>query len=131
MTDPHHVRYADLVPKVFPANRETRVVAGPGGLPSERFVMGYVTVQPGGQVPEHQHPQEEVYFVLEGHGQVTVGQVIHEMEPLSAVYIPANATHHLTNTGPSLLRFVFAYAPGGEVSHWAEELAAAHGGSQG
>ena len=130
MRDPNHVRYDDLNAKVFPANRETRVLAGTEGLPAERFVMGYVEVQPGGEVPVHDHPQEEVYFVLEGHGQVVVGAKTYEMKPLSAVYIPSDAPHHLVNTGETMLKFVFTYAPGGVVSHWAHELGEAGGDAQ-
>jgi mannose-6-phosphate isomerase-like protein (cupin superfamily) len=127
MSDASWIRCDEVEPKVFPANRVTRVLAGEGGLPSKRFVMGYVVVEPGGQVPAHDHPQEEVYFALEGRGQVVVGETTFEMEPLSAVYIPSGEPHHLVNTGEGTLRFVFTYAPGGIVDHWAEELAAAEG----
>lgn len=127
MSDSELIRYDQLTPKVFPANRETRVVAGPGALPSERFTMGYVVMQPGGEVPGHTHMQEEVYFLLEGQGQITVGETVYEMTPLSAVYIPPDTYHHLVNTGAAELKFVFTYAPGGEVDHWAAELAHAEG----
>jgi mannose-6-phosphate isomerase-like protein (cupin superfamily) len=125
VSDARWIRCNDVEPKVFPANRVTRVLAGEGGLPSEGFVMGYVVVEPGGQVPTHNHPQEEVYFVLEGRGQVVVDETTFEMEPLSAVYIPSGEPHHLINTGEEVLRFVFTYAPGGVVDHWAEEMATA------
>ncbi len=117
------VRCSEITPKVF-ASRETRVLAGAGGLPAERFTMGYVVVQPGGEVPGHAHEQEEVYFALEGHAQIVVGEATHQLEPLSAIYIPSGAYHGLTNTGETPLKFVFVYAPGGEVSHWAQEMAA-------
>ena len=53
----------------FPAGRRTRVLAGPGA-PAEpdHFVMGHVTIYPGGEVPGHAHSQEEVYFIISGHG---------------------------------------------------------------
>ncbi|NLS75728.1 MAG: cupin domain-containing protein [Chloroflexi bacterium] len=117
------VRCSEVTPKVF-ATRETRVLAGAGGLPAERFVLGYVVVQPGGEVPGHAHEQEEVYLALEGRGEIVVGEVTHPLDALSAVYIPSGAYHCLTNTGESVLKFVFVYAPGGEVSHWAQEAAA-------
>ncbi len=117
------VRCSEIIPKVF-ATRETRVLAGAGGLPAERFVLGYVVVQPGGEVPGHAHEQEEVYFALEGSGQIVLGETAHRLDALSAVYIPSGAYHCLTNTGASALKFIFVYAPGGEVSHWAQEAAA-------
>jgi len=39
------------------------------------FSMGYVTLEPnGGQVPWHNQEQEEVYFVLEGQGEMCLGE---------------------------------------------------------
>ena len=123
MGQPNLVRCRDIVPKAF-ASRETRVLAGAGGLPAERFVLGYVVIQPGGEVPGHAHQQEEVYFALEGRGEMVVGDAACPLEALSAVYIPSGIYHALTNVGEAPLAFVFAYAPGGEVSHWAQEAAA-------
>lgn len=49
----------------FPAGRHTRVIVGPGGpVEAQGFVMGHVTIFPGGSVPVHSHAQEEVYFMF-------------------------------------------------------------------
>jgi oxalate decarboxylase/phosphoglucose isomerase-like protein (cupin superfamily) len=36
--------------------------------------------------------------------------------------VPPNAFHQLTNVGDTPLRFVYCYAPAGEVAHWRQEL---------
>jgi hypothetical protein len=49
--------------RAFPAGRWTRGLAGQGGQPIavKGFAMGYVVLEPrGGQVPWHNHEQEEV-----------------------------------------------------------------------
>jgi len=77
--------------RVFPARRRTRnVVGGASPITCDAFSMGVVVLEPhGGQVPWHNHPQEEVYLVLEGAGEICVGE---ERQPISAgqaVHVPA------------------------------------------
>ena len=108
----------------FPAGRLTRVIAGPGA-PAEPdgFVMGHVTVYPGGEVPEHAHVQEEVYVILAGGG---VMELDGDARPVAAgdyVHITPNVRHCLRNTSPDNMIMLFCYAPKGVVSHWREELA--------
>ena len=63
----------DAIPGMrFPAGRHTRVLVGEGGLNAESFCQGYVVIPPGAGVPEHTHPQEEVYLILSGTGEMTI-----------------------------------------------------------
>ena len=65
------INVADVGGVEFPAGRRTRVLVGPDApLEAERFVMGHVTIFPGGSVPIHSHEQEEVYFIIEGEGSI-------------------------------------------------------------
>ena len=61
----------DIAGRRYPARRHTQAVVGQGlAIEASNFCMGHVTLDPqGGQVPWHNHEQEEVYFVLEGKGQ--------------------------------------------------------------
>jgi len=84
----------------YPARRRTQIlVGGASPIQAKQFAMGYVTLEPrGGQVPWHCQDQEEVYLVLDGIGEMCLGQ---EKEPVSsgeAVYIPGRVYHQLTNT---------------------------------
>lgn len=123
-----HVHHLDEVAGTkFPAGRHTRVIVGPGGpVEAEGFVMGHVTIFPGGSVPVHSHPQEEVYFIAQGAGTIEVdGQT----EPVCAgsyVYMKPGSTHLLKNGGSDNMIMVFCYAPKGVVDHWRQELAQAH-----
>lgn len=110
--------------RVFPARRRTRnLVNGASPILCDAFSMGVVELEPqGGQVPWHNHPQEEVYLVLEGTGEICVDGERRSLAAGQAVHVPPNAFHQLTNVGDTPLRFVYCYAPAGEVAHWRQEL---------
>ncbi len=116
----------DVPGTTFPAGRLTRVLAGPGA-PAEpdHFVMGYVTIYAGGEVPAHAHTQEEVYFIVSGHGVIEIDNEKTEVGPGSYTYILPGQTHSLRNTAKEDLIMIFCYAPKGIVEHWKEELKSA------
>ena len=98
---------------------------GQGGQPIEAkgFAMGYVVLEPnGGQVPWHNQEQEEVYFVVEGRGEICVDTERRQIEAGQAVYLTPTKFHQLTNTGNEPLHMIYIYCPGGDVAHWRQEL---------
>ena len=114
-----------LTGRTYPARRRTQNLAG-GASPiqASQFCMGYVTLEPnGGQVPWHNHPEEEVYFVLEGEGEMCLGEERQTLHGGQAVYIPSNVFHQLTNRSAQPLTMVYCYGPAGDVAHWRQELA--------
>jgi mannose-6-phosphate isomerase-like protein (cupin superfamily) len=109
----------------YPARRLTQNIAG-GASPiqASQFSLGYVTLDPdGGQVPWHNQQQEEIYFVLEGTGEMCLGAERQTLSAGQAVYIPSGVFHQLTNTGSDPLRMIYCYGPAGDVAHWRQELA--------
>lgn len=111
--------------RTFPARRWTRSLAGQSGqpIPARGFALGYGVLAPdGGQVPWHHHEQEEVYFVIEGRGEICVGGERGELAAGQAVHVPSQVFHQLTNVGDEPLHFVYVYCPGGDVAHWKQEL---------
>ena len=110
--------------RVFPARRRTRnLVNGTSPLTTGAFSLGVVVLDPhGGQVPWHNHPQEEVYVVLEGTGEICVGAERRLLLAGQAVQVPSGAFHQLTNVGATPLRMLYCYAPAGDVAHWRQEL---------
>lgn len=109
----------------YPARRWTRGFVGPG-LPIEatNFCMGYVVLEPnGGQVPWHDHEQEEVYVLLEGRCEFCLGEEKRIIEGGRAVYITPGVFHQLTNVGDAPATMIYCCAPVGDVAHWRQELA--------
>ena len=108
----------------FPARRRTKnIVGGVSPVQHDGFSLGLVELAAeGGQVPWHNHVQEEVYLILDGEGEVCVDGERRRIGACEAVHIPPFAFHQLTNTGAVPLRMVYAFAPSGDVAHWRQEL---------
>jgi len=114
----------EVAVRAFPARRHTRnLVGGVSPIACEHFCMGYVVLEPqGGQVPWHNHDQEEVYFILEGTGEMCLSDERRRIEGGQAVFIPPGAYHQLTNVGEAPLTMIYCYGPAGDVAHWRQEL---------
>jgi mannose-6-phosphate isomerase-like protein (cupin superfamily) len=85
--------------------------------------MGFVTLDPdGGQVPWHNQEQEEIYFIMEGTGEMCLGTERQTLSSGQMVYIPSGVYHQLTNTGRAPLKMIYCYGPAGDVAHWRHEL---------
>jgi len=107
----------------FPAGRRTRVLAGPGApFEPEHFVMGYVTIYPGGKVPRHAHSQEEIYFIVSGNGAIEIDGEETLVAAGSYAAILPGQNHSLKNTANRDLIMLFCYAPKGIVEHWKQEF---------
>jgi quercetin dioxygenase-like cupin family protein len=117
----HHI--FDIKGTEFPAGRLTRVIVGPGApLEAENFVMGYVTIYPGGTIPLHSHGQEEVYVIMTGEGIMRVEGLDEKVKDGSCIYIDPNSSHHLQNTSDENMILIFCYAPKATAEHWQQEL---------
>ena len=100
----------DLVPGV----RRAIYFDAPEG--STQLSFGAVELDPGREIPVHRHKVgdryvEEGFFVLEGEGEVSVGN---ETRPIRAgsfcVMSPAEGFHSIRNTGKTTLKFVMCFA---------------------
>ena len=86
--------------------------------------MGFVVLEPnGGQVPWHNHEQEEIYFIVAGEGEMCLGEERQTLSAGQTVFIPSWVFHQLTNTGDTPMQMVYCYGPAGDVAHWKQELA--------
>ena len=64
-------------------------------------------LSPGESIQPHLHPDlEELYYILSGYGNITIGEEKQEISRGDVVYIPQKALHTLVNTGEVPLRFV-------------------------
>lgn len=110
--------------RTYPARRRTKnVVGGTSPIDAENFSLGYVVLEPkGGQVPWHNQEQEEVYMILDGVGEMCLGQERREVRGGQTIFIPPHEFHQLTNIGDAPLVMVYCYGPSGDVAHWRQEL---------
>lgn len=117
-------RLAEIAGRTYPARRRTQnLVGGASPIQASNFALGYVTLEPnGGQVPWHNQEQEEVYLVLDGTGEMCLGEERQLLCSGEAVSIPPGVFHQLTNVGDTPLTMLYCYGPAGDVAHWRQEL---------
>jgi mannose-6-phosphate isomerase-like protein (cupin superfamily) len=115
---------ANIPGRTYPARRLTQnLVGGASPIQAVNFSLGHVTLEPnGGQVPWHNQDQEEIYFIVEGEGEMCLGSEKSTLRAGQAIYIPPHVFHQLTNTGPTPMRMIYCYGPAGDVAHWRQEL---------
>ena len=117
------INVADIAGMEFPAGRRTRVLVGENApLEAANFVLGHVTIYPGGSVPLHEHEQEEVYYIASGEGIIAVGEETSPVRSGDCIYISPHSEHVLKNTSDQNMIMMFCYAPKTVAEHWAEEL---------
>ncbi|MCK9381862.1 MAG: cupin domain-containing protein [Sulfuritalea sp.] len=67
---------------------------------------------PNAYVAEHVHQvQEQIYYMLEGEGILTLDDTEHLMHPHDYVYVPPGVRHSFTNTGLAGLVFLVITTP--------------------
>ncbi len=115
---------AQIPGRRYPARRLTQnLVGGVAPIQARNFAIGNVTLDPlGGQVPWHNQEQEEVYFIVDGTGEMCLGDERSTVTSGQMVYIPSGVFHQLTNIGETPLRMIYCYGPAGDVAHWRQEL---------
>jgi quercetin dioxygenase-like cupin family protein len=60
---------------------------------SERMTVALYSFAKNASIHEHQHPQEEIYQVLEGELEITIDGSVHALRPGVAAIVPGNAPH--------------------------------------
>jgi mannose-6-phosphate isomerase-like protein (cupin superfamily) len=70
-----------------------------------------VEMSPGGIQNIHQHVTEQSYFIINGEGEMTVGNEKRTVQAGAAVFIPSNSPHGLINTGKEILTYLSAGSP--------------------
>ena len=82
-----------------------------GGTTATRaLTAGIADLNGGDWLGLHRHTPAEIYYVLEGHGTVTLDGDDYPVSAGTAVYIPGDTEHGIRNAGPAPLRFFYAFA---------------------
>jgi mannose-6-phosphate isomerase-like protein (cupin superfamily) len=78
---------------------------------SQQYTAGLYFVRPGEKNRTDRHPgQEELYYIFEGSGTVTVDGEVHRITAGDVVFIPDGSTHFLTNDTSETLGLFWAIA---------------------
>jgi len=87
------------------------LLASPVTSDSKQLTTSLVVIEPGGHQRIHNHEPEQVYFILEGSGKMTVGDEIKTVFPGDCIFVSSNEPHGLVNDRDSQLRYFSAAAP--------------------
>jgi quercetin dioxygenase-like cupin family protein len=85
--------------------------------PSKNLSVTLVYLSPGGYMAPHDHPNEEVYFILQGEGEGYFGldKPVNVQKGMF-VHLPPGAEHGLKNTGDEVLIAMLATSPASPTS---------------
>ena len=89
-----------------PGVRDIKVIYPETGMPTKSLVVGIVEINPGAHSPRHKHSCEEVYYILEGKGEIESEGVRHPFEAGDAVLNRENIFHRVFNTGSEKVRML-------------------------
>jgi quercetin dioxygenase-like cupin family protein len=90
----------------------SKALVGPDNSGSSRVDFRISRYAPNAYVQEHVHKiQEQIYYVLEGEGILTLDKEKHLMRAHDYVYVPPGVRHSFTNTGLGGLVFLVVTTP--------------------
>jgi quercetin dioxygenase-like cupin family protein len=90
----------------------SKALVGPANSGSSRIDFRISRYAPNAYVAEHVHKvQEQIYYVIEGEGILTLNEAQHLMRAHDYVYVPPGVRHSFTNTGTAGLVFLVVTTP--------------------
>ncbi|HTY45081.1 MAG TPA: cupin domain-containing protein [Patescibacteria group bacterium] len=90
-------------------------------LNTDKLVFNTFYFKPRQILPFHKHPAtDELFYIVEGVGEFTVGNESVTVGPTSAVYGPADVFHGLVNSGEKEMVVISVQAPKPVTSVYAE-----------
>lgn len=85
--------------------RDIKVIY-PEYVPTRTLCMGIVSLEPGAETPLHRHNCEEIYYFLEGEGEVEIEGTRYKVRKGDACYLKEQQKHRVFNTGNTQLSWV-------------------------
>jgi mannose-6-phosphate isomerase-like protein (cupin superfamily) len=114
------VRFADQPQIPVGGPREFRYLVNEdmGSLDVTQFVG---LVQPS-RAPQHMHEYDEVAYIIEGVGEIHMGDIEKPVGPGTCIFFPRGVSHCLENSGTETLRVMGVFYPSGSPAvHYVTE----------
>ncbi len=87
-----------------------RMIVTPDELEEIGF-LAFAIIPPGEAISPHVDPYEEIYFVLQGKGEMLVGDETEEVSTGDAIVIPKGKMHGLANPGKEPIQILVVASP--------------------
>jgi len=78
---------------------------------AEKLAITIVEMEPGGFQHLHSHEPEQMYYILDGYGLMSVDGEEQTVQAGDCIFFPPSAVHGLKNTGDGVLRYISAASP--------------------
>jgi mannose-6-phosphate isomerase-like protein (cupin superfamily) len=76
------------------------------------YSIAHAVLQPGAaSLPHRLKTSTEVYFILEGEGEMHIDSEMAQVQAGQAVLIPPGSWQHILNTGDIILKFICIVSP--------------------
>ena len=97
-------------------------------LSGKEIMMNMVTIEPGGVVPEHSHPNEQCGYVVKGTLILTLGDETRHLGPGDCYVVPSNLVHSGATTDEGCMVLDMFAPPRADYVAMAREAAATSAG---
>ena len=78
---------------------------------SKNLTITIVDMEPGGKQHVHSHEPEQMYYIMEGSGLMTVDDETRQVEAGDCIFFSSLSRHGLENNGGTVLRYLSAASP--------------------
>ena len=75
------------------------------------YSIAQFTLEPGKKSKLHKMSSSEIYYILEGSGNLKIDEETFQLEKDDSVYVPPNSVQSIENTGSINLRFLCIVEP--------------------
>lgn len=75
------------------------------------YSLAQFTLEPGKKSKLHKIRSSEIYYILEGNGNLNVDENTYAMEKNDSAYVPPNSKQFIENSGKSDLKFLCIVEP--------------------
>ena len=104
--------YDNVIPYVTKDGSEIRELMHPARHGNRAQSLAEATVQPGMRTALHRHgATEEIYYITQGRGRMTLGAATFDVNPGDTVCIPPGTPHCMENISGEPLRILCACSP--------------------
>ena len=118
---PFHNSYASITPYTTKDASQIRELMHPRHHASQHQSLAEAIVHPGKTTTRHcHHKSEELYYILQGEGLMSLGEEQFEVKPQDTVCILPGTPHCIKNTGDTPLHILCSCSP--PYSHEDTEL---------
>lgn len=75
------------------------------------YSVAQFTLESGKKSKLHKISSSEIYYILEGSGNITINEDIHQIKKDDSVYVPPNSKQFIENSGSEDLKFLCIVEP--------------------